>query len=160
VPISKHLTVDATTDMAVRLRGVIAQVDRLLARELVGSELTRTQVSVLFALVRRGEHRLSDLAEREGVNPTMLSRVVAALESAGLVHRLPDPQDRRAAIVAATPAGAELYERLQRDRASLIGEYVAGLSPAQADRLAEALPVLEGLAEHLQARRAAGERRR
>jgi DNA-binding MarR family transcriptional regulator len=162
VPTSNYLLddVDAATEVAVRLRGVVARVDRLLARELVGSDLTRTQVSILFALVRRGEHRLGDLAEREGVNPTMLSRVVAALEAAGLVQRLPDPQDRRAALVAATAAGARLYERLQRERASLIAEYVTGLSPSDAHRLTEALPVLEGLADHLQERGVARERRR
>ena len=161
VPISNYALpdADAATETAVRLRGVVARVDRMLARELVGSDLTRTQVSVIFALVRRGEHRAGDLAEREGINPTMLSRVVASLEAAGLVQRLPDPQDRRAALIAATSVGAELYERLQRERASLIAEYVAGLSPDEADRLAEALPVLEGLADHLQDRRSPRERR-
>jgi DNA-binding MarR family transcriptional regulator len=133
----------------VRLRGAIARIDRLLARELVGSRLTRTQISVLFALVRRGQHRLGDLAEREAVNPTMLSRVAASLEAAGLVQRLQDPQDRRAVLVEATPAGASLYARLQRERASLIAGYLEGLSPEQADLLVQALPVLEGLADHI-----------
>jgi DNA-binding MarR family transcriptional regulator len=158
VPTSKQFPTrgDATTDVAVRLRGTIARIDRLLARELVGNRLTRTQVSVLFALVRRGQHRLGDLAEREAVNPTMLSRVVGGLEAAGLVQRLPDPQDRRAVLVEATAAGVELYARLQRERAALIADYLETLSGERADLLVAALPVLEGLADHLDERRVAG----
>jgi len=142
----------------VRLRAVIAQVDRLLAREVVGSRLTRTQVSVLFALVRQGSRRPGDLAEREGINPTLMSRVVGGLETAGLARRVPDPEDGRAVRVDATPEGVRLYEQLQRDRARLIADYVDGLSSEDGDRLLAALPVLEGLAVHLQDR--AGERRR
>ena len=158
MPTSNRLPVRsaAATDVAVRLRGVVARVDRLLARELVGTDLTRTQVSILFALVRGGERRAGDLAEQEAINPTLLSRVVGGLEAAGLVQRVPDPQDRRAALVRATPAGAALYERLQRERASMIAEYVDRLPPDQAARLTEALPVLEGLADHLHECRTAG----
>jgi DNA-binding MarR family transcriptional regulator len=146
VPISK------SPDVAGRLRATIAQIDRLLSREGTGGDLTRTQVSILFALVRHGELRLSDLAEREGINPTMLSRVVASLESAGLVRRAPDPRDRRAALVTATPAAAEIHDRLKRERGQVIAAYLAGLAPEQVAQLAAALPLLEGLADHLRAR--------
>jgi DNA-binding MarR family transcriptional regulator len=150
---AKGWTVMVQRDVAARLRAAVARIDRLLAREVLGSGLTRTQFSVLGAVARRGEQRLGDLADREGVNPTMLSRVVGALEGAGHVRRLPDPLDRRAVVVEVTPAGVELYERLQRERSALIDEYLAGLRPEEADQLAAALPLLESLANHL--RRAA-----
>ncbi|MCU1605958.1 MAG: MarR family transcriptional regulator [Modestobacter sp.] len=137
-------------DTATRLRVAVARIDRLLSREVLGSGLTRTQFSVLGAVARRGEQRLGDLADREGVNPTMLSRVVGALEGAGHVRRLPDPLDRRAVVVEVTPAGIDLYEQLQRERSALIDEYLAGLRPEEAGQLAAALPLLEGLANHLQ----------
>jgi DNA-binding MarR family transcriptional regulator len=147
VPISK------SNDLAGRLRAAIAQIDRLLAREGNGGDLTRTQVSILYALVRHGELRLSELADREGVNPTMLSRVVASLETAGLVRRAPDPQDRRAALVAATPAAVEVHERLLRERGRIVAEYLGTVTAAQRAQLAAALPLLEGLADHLRGRR-------
>jgi DNA-binding MarR family transcriptional regulator len=39
--------------------------------------LTPTRISVLFTIARRGPIRLSELAQAEGLNPTMLSRVIA-----------------------------------------------------------------------------------
>ena len=39
--------------------------------------------------------RLSELARREAVTPPTMSRVLAALDDAGLLVRTPDPQDAR-----------------------------------------------------------------
>ena len=138
-------------EVATRLRGAIARADRLLARQVTGSGLTRTQFSVLGALARSGQLRLGELVEREGLNPTMLSRIVGALESADLLRRTPDPDDGRAVRLEVTPAGTELYAELQRERTALIEDYLDGLPDASVRRLVDALPVLEGLAEHLKA---------
>jgi DNA-binding MarR family transcriptional regulator len=149
VPASKYLPPPTATDTALRLRAAVARIDRLLAREVLGSALTRTQFSVLGALARQGQQRLSALADREGLNPTMLSRVVGALEKAGWVERTPDPGDGRAVVAAITGEGRQRYEQLQADRSALVQEYLDGLDADDAARLAAALPLLEGLAEHL-----------
>lgn len=150
MPASKYLDPPPTaSDAAPRLRAAVARIDRLLAREVLGSVLTRTQFSVLGVLARRGQQRLSDLADREGLNPTMLSRVVGVLEKSGWVERSPDPRDGRAVLVGITAGGRQLYEQLQRERSALIQEYLDGLDREDADRLAAALPLLEGLAGHL-----------
>ncbi|MGZ6300464.1 MAG: MarR family winged helix-turn-helix transcriptional regulator [Candidatus Limnocylindria bacterium] len=149
------MTTDGKVDVATRLRAAIARVDRLLARQVVGSGLTRTQFSILGAVTRSGPRGLGDLAEREGINPTMLSRIVGKLETAGLLRRSPHPQDGRAVVVGVTDAGAKLYQQLQRERTGLIEDYLAELPPEQARRLVEALPVLENLADHLRQRQAA-----
>jgi DNA-binding MarR family transcriptional regulator len=147
VPASKYLP--TTPDTALRLRVAVARIDRLLAREVLGSALTRTQFSVLGALARQGPLRLSDLADREGLNPTMLSRVVGALERSGWVERTPDPGDGRAVVAAVTGEGRRRYEQLQADRSALVQEYLHGLDADGAARLAAALPLIEGLADHL-----------
>jgi DNA-binding MarR family transcriptional regulator len=137
------------SDVASRLRVAVARIDRLLGREVLRSDLTRTQFSVLATLAREGEQRLSALGEREGLNPTMLSRVVAALERSGWVERAPDPDDGRAALVSATAAGRALHARLRRERSALVEEWLTGLANDDAGRLVAALPLLEGLADHL-----------
>ena len=134
---------------AVRLRSVIARADRLLARQGTGAGLTRTQLSILGAVARGGPSSHGALAEREGVNPTMLSRVVASLAAAGLVQRRPHPDDGRQGLVEVTAAGTCLHDRLQRDRTALLSEYVDALPAADASTLHDALEVLEGLVEHL-----------
>src|SRR5271163_4096411 len=99
-----------STDSANRLRAVVGKLSRRLRPTLAGTGLTPTRMSVLFTVVRLGPMRLSELASIEGLNPTMLSRVIAELASSGLVRRTPDPLDRRAARVEATPEGARLRE--------------------------------------------------
>ena len=139
----------AAAESAARLRTAVARIDRLLSRQVLGSTLTRTQFSVLGVLARSGEQRLADLLEREGLNPSMLSRVVGALEREGWVDRAADPADRRAARVAITPAGAALHQRLRRERSALVEDWLAGLDGAAERRLTAALPLLEDLAEQL-----------
>src|SRR5205823_3041859 len=99
-----------------RLRAVIGRLSRRLRSTVAGSGLTPSQISVLFTVVRHGPIGLSELAELEDVNPTMLSRVTGNLAEAGLLARTVDPEDKRAACVAATAAGRRLRERIHRER--------------------------------------------
>jgi DNA-binding MarR family transcriptional regulator len=104
---------------------------------------------VLLAIVGSGPIGLKELAERESLNPTMLSRVVASLAQAGLVRRTPDPSDRRAALAEATVEGRRLRDRMRRERSDVLAAHLAGLSEAQRRELEAALPALEALVESL-----------
>src|ERR1700753_3678022 len=86
-------------DTAARLRIAVARLSRRLRTTAAGAAagLTPTKISVLLTVVREGPIRVSALAEIESLNPTMLSRVIAALGAAGLVARTSDDGDRRAA---------------------------------------------------------------
>jgi DNA-binding MarR family transcriptional regulator len=103
----------------------------------------RTQASVLATAARLGPMRITELAEIEGVNPTMLSRIVAKLEDTGLLHRHPDPDDRRAALVEATAEGRALQRRLRDERTRLLAEHLARLPDGHAADLLVALPAVE-----------------
>lgn len=96
-----------------------------------------------------GSIRLSELAETEGINPTMLSRVTADLVEAGLLERASDAADRRAAWVKATPAGKRLNERIRRERTDALKLALGELSDAELRRIEKALPALERLAERI-----------
>ena len=144
---------DSLPSDAARLRTAIARADRLLAREGAGAGLTRTELSVLGAVARMDSASLALLADREGLNPSMLSRVVTALTNAGLVQRRSHPDDGRQGVVEITPAGAELYDRLQRDRTALLADYLDRLPAEDAATLHRSLDVIEGLVEHLRTAR-------
>jgi DNA-binding MarR family transcriptional regulator len=137
-----------------QLRRSIGKLSRSLRLKATDGDLTPTQLSLLFTVVRCGPLSMAELADLEGINPTMLSRAVAKLGDAGLVARTPDPDDRRAAQVAATAAGRRLRTRTHRARAAVLREHLAGLDPAQAAALHAALPGLEALADALKGRRA------
>ena len=135
----------------IRLRRVILRLARELNAASVGEGLTPTQASVLGIVTYRGPLGLTELTDIEGLNPTMLSRVVGKLDSFGLIRRLRDPDDFRAARVEVTPEGRRAYQRIAAQRAAILSERVADLPPEQADALITALPALENLAEDLRA---------
>src|SRR4051795_8904193 len=60
--------------------------------------------TLLVPLEREGEQRCSTLAAKAGVDVSVVSRQVAALERAGYVARRPDPRDGRASLFSLTPA--------------------------------------------------------
>lgn len=132
-----------------RLRIALARISRLVDRQVSGGGMTRTQLSVLGTIARLGPIGISELADLEGLNPTMLSRVLGKLEATGLVLRATTAEDRRAVQVQTTPAGRSLNQRLRRQRRQLLAERLAGLPARQASQLLAALPALEALAEQL-----------
>ena len=109
---------------------------------------------MLATLDRRGPLRISELAAIEGLNPTMLSRVIAELVGAGLLQRVPDPDDGRAALVDATAAGRRLHKKIQSERNDVLGVVLAELDERQRADLERALGVLEEVAERLKGRSA------
>jgi DNA-binding MarR family transcriptional regulator len=132
-----------------RLRIALGRVSRFLDRQSRGDRLTRTQTSALATVMRLGPIRISELAEIEGVNPTMLSRIVAKLEDAGLLRRLADPADGRVVRVEVTDAGRAEQLRLRAERSELLAARLAALPRERAAELLAALPALESLADEL-----------
>jgi len=108
---------------------------------------------VLLSVVRNGTMRIAELADFEGINPTMLSRVIGDLVEAGLLERVSDPGDRRAAWVKTTSAGRRLAERMRRERTAALNSALARLADKDQQRIEEALGALEHLAEALTERR-------
>jgi DNA-binding MarR family transcriptional regulator len=144
-------------DSVIRLRRVVLGLARRLNAASVGEGLTPTQASVLGIVVNRGPLGLTELTEIEGLNPTMLSRVVGKLDSYGLIQRLRDPEDFRAARVQATPEGEKAWQRIATQRAAIISDCVSELPAEQEAALTSALAALENLSENL---RTAAERGR
>ena len=69
--------------------------------------MTRGEGEVLSAIVRSPEHALNPKAVRANlvVSSGGLSARIAKLEEKRLIERLPDPNDKRGAILRATPEG-------------------------------------------------------
>ena len=137
------------SDTVIRLRRVVLKLARQLNAASREEGLTPTQASVLGITSVRGPLSLAELTELEGINPTMLSRVIGKLDEHGLIKRLRDPDDFRAARVEATGKGQSMYQRIAAQRSAVISESVAGLPAGQQAALVAALPALENLAEDL-----------
>jgi DNA-binding MarR family transcriptional regulator len=137
-------------ESVLRLRRVIGKLARQLNASATGEGLTPSQASVLGLVVARGPLGLGELARLEGLNPTMLSRVVGALDSLGLVRRMPDPNDLRSISVEATAAGRRSDQRVKTQRAEAMTACIEELPDQHVDHLLAALPALEALAMELQ----------
>ena len=73
-------------ELVARLRGVIGKLARKLNDTSTGEGLTPTQYSVLGLVRKRGPLGLAELTDLEGLNPTMLSRVVGRLLELELIR--------------------------------------------------------------------------
>jgi DNA-binding MarR family transcriptional regulator len=139
----------ARLEPAPALRSLIGKISRRLRPTQAGAGLTPTQLSVLATVVRRGPIRPALLSQLEGVNPTMLSRITARLSRDALVARRIDPHDRRAALLVATERGRRLHRRILAERNDALGQRFQSLPALQRQRLVDALPALEALADSL-----------
>lgn len=78
-------------------------------------DLSVTQCHALTVIGHEGPLSMNDLAGRLYLDKSTTSRVVGALERKGYATREPNPSDRRALLLNATPAGAELLERIRSE---------------------------------------------
>ena len=129
---------DAPAVDVTRLRVALARLSRRLRKH---------QLAALATVERSGPMRLGDLAAAEGIAPSTLTRLVTALEDSGYVRRNADPSDARASTLVITPRGHDTLERLRTESTLMLAASLRLLTPAQRAALAEALPVLEQLAE-------------
>jgi DNA-binding MarR family transcriptional regulator len=142
-------------ESAVQLRMAIMRLARRLRPTAAGAGagLSPTRVTVLLDIDRRGPIRLSEVAADDGLNPTMVSRVISDLVMDGLLDRSADPGDRRAAWVRVTRAGGRLAERIRRERTDAINAALAELAAGEQQAILGALPALLALADQLGAQR-------
>jgi DNA-binding MarR family transcriptional regulator len=87
--------------------------------------LDRPAYQALWRIVEEGPLRPTALSGLLGVDLSVVSRQVRALEDVGLVSRETDPADARAALVSATPTGREAFERTRTQRTEVLNEVLA-----------------------------------
>lgn len=75
--------------------------------ELAHSGTTPARARVLAVLMCHGPSKMSDLSRHLDVTPRNVTKLVDGLEAEGLVRREGHPEDRRATLIAITPAGME-----------------------------------------------------
>ena len=95
----------------VRARKAIAE-----AANAVSPGLQPGAYKVFTTIARRSGCTLSALADELGLDKGQLSRAVTELEGLGLVSRTPDPDDRRAQLLALTEHGSAQLSAAQTGR--------------------------------------------
>ena len=136
-----------TTDTALasELRMSVMRLARRLRQQRTDSSLSISQLAALATLDRHGPLTPGELAVHERVQPPSMTRVVAALEVAGLVSRTGHPRDRRQVLLSPSPAGRELLQTDRRRRDAWLAQRLRALSPEDVDVLRRAADVLDRL---------------
>jgi DNA-binding MarR family transcriptional regulator len=134
------------TELAAHLRLVIMRLARQVRSQTVAG-LSPSLISALVTIERKGPVTLGQLAALERVKPPSVTRMVAALELAGLVRREPDPADRRVARLSVTADGKRTVLRSRTRKTAYLARRLRELDDAELASLRQALPVLERILE-------------
>jgi DNA-binding MarR family transcriptional regulator len=140
--------------LAARLAGELRVLSGKLKRRLreqnqVGEGgLTWSHVAVLGRLEREGPATVTALARALVMRPQSMGALVAALETAGLVRRTPDPGDGRQTLLAITEACRERVAAWRAAREDWLCRAIqAQLSAAEQRQLAGALALIKRIVE-------------
>jgi DNA-binding MarR family transcriptional regulator len=111
--------------------------------------LTALQYTALTVLERHPDLTAAHLARHSFVTGQSMADMVTTLLDRGLIRRHRDPSDRRRLVIALTPAGRRLLDRLRPKVAALQARMLAPLSETQADQLRRSLELCrQALREH------------
>ena len=139
-------TVNSET-VADKLNSAMIHLLRRAAREDQAAGIGRAQLSALSVLVFGGDTTLGRLAAAEHVRPPTMTRIVTALEAAGLVVKEPSAQDRRSVRISATPAGRRLMQAARQRRLRALAARLEGLPHGDLETLARAAALMEDAAK-------------
>lgn len=134
---------DPTTEGIVdRLYALAKHLKRTTDETLTNFGVNHGEWKVLLALRRSGPpYRRSPgwLAEREGLSSGAMTNRLDRLEQAGLIQRLPDPDDRRALHVELTKEGHKVWEASTGAQAAKEAEIISALNERQQEQLTKLL---------------------
>jgi DNA-binding MarR family transcriptional regulator len=109
---------------------------------LASHQLSMWGYAVLSGVVAEPGRPQVAVARGVGLDRTTMVSVLDELEAAGLVLRAPDPSDRRARLLAPTPAGTKTLAAVRREIRALERKLVGTLPGPMRDELRPALKTL------------------
>jgi DNA-binding MarR family transcriptional regulator len=135
------------TALASELRATITRLARRLRNQRADQSMSIGRLAVLGTLDRHGPLTPGELAAHERVQPPSMTRIVAALEEAGLITRTDHPTDRRQVLVALSPGGKALLREDRRRRDAWLAQRMRELDADDLAVLRKAAAVLNRLAD-------------
>ncbi|WP_446215565.1 MarR family winged helix-turn-helix transcriptional regulator [Micromonospora sp. IBHARD004] len=136
------MTGDDEESLAELFWAVARRLRHQSRRTLEPWEINPGHARALAVLLRHGPVRLSTLAEHLHIAPRSTTEVVDGLEERGLVERRPDPDDRRATLVAPTAEGTRVGTAIRAARDAEADRFFGDLGAADRTDLARILRTL------------------
>jgi DNA-binding MarR family transcriptional regulator len=124
------------------VRGVL-RLARAMRRAVPTGETSGGALSLLVTLHNGGPMSAVALAQREGLQPQSLSRLLVRLEQEGSIERSLDPADHRRHVIVLTQTGLMALERaMNRRRVWLASAMARRLAPDERETLARAADLM------------------
>jgi len=137
---------EAIFPLASTLRLVVSRLARRL-RQQGEPGVTPSMLSALHTIERHEAMTLSELASHERVTPPTITTVVGRLESAGLVRKDTDLDDRRVSWISLSPEGHRFVEASRSRKTAYLAKRLSRLDPQERAVLERATRILERLLE-------------
>jgi DNA-binding MarR family transcriptional regulator len=141
-------TINPSLEFTLRLMRAQATLVRRLDQVLGGYHgISFSDFMLLHYLNRApgGRLRRVDLAERQGLTASGVTRTLLPLEKIGLVERQQDPRDARVAYAAITDTGRELLINAVTVANQISKDLLRNCPQGQFDELSQALALIAGM---------------
>ena len=102
---------------------------------------------MLARIEKYGPHTLTALSQYHRVTPPSMSQAVNRLTGAGLAERVPDPDDGRRVLIAATAEGARVSREARARRNAWLQACLDDLPESDRKVLARAAELLTAMAD-------------
>jgi DNA-binding MarR family transcriptional regulator len=125
--------------VTIRLSQLRARIDAEIEANLRTHGVRTPDFAALITLMRiGGEHGVTQhrIAEALGLTPGTVSVRIDRLVETGLAVRSPDPTSKRRTLIAPTPAGRDLFERVISSHLAVEDRALAALSGEERAQLA------------------------
>jgi DNA-binding MarR family transcriptional regulator len=135
-------------EFTLRLARAQATLVRRLDQVLGGYHGISFNDFMLLHYLRRapgGRLRRVDLAERQGLTASGVTRTLLPLEKIGLIERQHDPRDARVAYAAITPTGRELLDNAVVVAEQISKDLLRSCPAAQLTEMSNALGLIAGM---------------
>lgn len=136
-------TLNKVEELADRLHSTAIHLLRQVRVQDAATGLAPARLSALSVLVFGGAMSLNELAKAEQVRPPTMSRIVDALESAGLIRRTVNQQDRRAVVLEATEKGTAILWQGRKRRVKFLAKHLSRLSEQERKHINDAIKAIQ-----------------
>ncbi|WP_224360538.1 bifunctional helix-turn-helix transcriptional regulator/GNAT family N-acetyltransferase [Hyalangium versicolor] len=117
----------------------------VLQKQLLKSPFSLTEARVLYELAHRDKPTATELGSELGLDAGYLSRILRSFEERGLIAKQPSEEDARRSVLSLEKPGREVFAALNARSDNEIGELIGGISPADQQRLVDAMRTIQEL---------------
>src|SRR5215469_10262374 len=120
----------------------------ILDEYLLKSQLSLTEVRVLYELGKRDQVTAIELREELGLDRGYLSRMLQGFRKRGWITTTPSRADRRRVLLSLTNKGRKVFLPLDRRSSEEVRAMLAQLSDSEQQRLLEAMHAIQEILGH------------